>query len=134
MSEAPFFGYLTKDERDQAVKKLEAFLKEKELNEFEDNLSYIEKLIYVTPNMKREILKENDLRDIAICFKFCTTSFVKKFFDGLSSSLKQEILHDLQGKYTIGEVVKTLDDFVKYLKRKEGEGSLILDEDSDKLV
>lgn len=134
MSEEPFFGYETEQDRDAAVKKLETFLKEIELNEFEDNLEYINKLNFVTFNMKREILQEVDLRNLAICFKFSTTAFLKKFFDGLSSSLKQEILYGLQGKYTVGEVIKTLDDFVKYLKRKEADGSLILDEKSDKYV
>ncbi len=130
MSQDSFFGYDDEQTRAAALKKLETFIKEDELKVFEEQLEYIQKLEYVTSNMKREILVENDLRQIAICFKYSTTEFIKHFFEGLTTNLKQEILYGLQGKYTIGEIMKTVERFVQYLKKKEASGSLILDKDS----
>ncbi len=130
MSNDSFFGHADKETRDAALKKLDTFLKETELSEFKEQLEYIERLEFITSNMKRELMSENDLRKIAICFKYSTTDFLKKFFEGLTSNLKQEILYGLQGKYTLGEVMKTVKEFTTYLKKKEAEGSLVLDKDS----
>ena len=134
MGEVAFFGYQTEQERDQAVKKLEAFLKEEELKEFEDNIKFIQKLINLTPEMKKVILEDIQLKRIAISFKFCTSHFIKTFLEGLNSPLKQEFLYGLQGKYTIGEVLKTTEEFVHYLKRKEEKNELILKTDKDQLI
>jgi len=120
-----FFGY-TLERQKAVVDGLDKFLKPQEIQHIFENLAYIEKLVGLSLAMKRQILSEFDLDYLAIAFKLSTTDLIKGFLNGLSSSMKQEVLFALQQEYKIGEVMDAQERLVRWLRSQEKVGSIVL--------
>lgn len=124
-----FFGH-TEGSQKEALERLKSFLSMKDADQIYENVMYLERLQYMTLDMKRELLRKYDHDILAMAFKFSSTALIKSFLGDLSDRLKQEILHGLQRKSTIGEFQKKLEDLSTFVKKQESKGAFVLDKDS----
>ena len=120
-----FFGY-TLSQQSTVIEGLEKFLKPKEVKTIKENAAYIERIVSLSLTMKRQILSEFDLEYLGVIFKLSTSGLIRGFLDGLSSTMKQEVLFAIQQEYKIGEVMDAQQRFVNWIRGAEKNGSIIL--------
>ncbi|MCB9063108.1 MAG: hypothetical protein H6622_16410 [Halobacteriovoraceae bacterium] len=120
-----FFGH-SKESQEAALQSINKYLSETDHREILEEVAYIEGMRYLSLDMKRELLKNFNSEDLAMAFKFSSRKLIGEFFEGLSKSIKQEILYGLQQKCSIGEFKNNLDKLVRHMKLKESKGELIL--------
>lgn len=125
----PFFGH-TPESQKRALEGLKKFLPPMDANDMEENVLYLEKLVYLTLDMKKDIISRVDKKVIAQSFRLSTTALIRSFLAELSTSIKQDILFALQEQSPIGEFEYNIKSFVKYIRQQEAKGRIILDKDS----
>lgn len=99
-----------------------------------ENLMYLEKLIYLTPVMKAQLFRENQMPRLAMALRMCTEDIIYHLFRDASSTLKSEFFHALKDPQSAQVVAKMQEELRSYLTKKEQTGQFIMQEDKDVLV
>lgn len=92
-----------------------------------DNIEYLDRLRYMTTQMKREFLQEVNLDKLAIAFRLSSKELIYDLFTELSANMQNDFLDKLQSEKPASAICKSQDEIVKIIKEKEGTGEYILD-------
>ena len=92
-----------------------------------ENIEYLDKLRYMTTQMKREFLQEINLDRLAIAFRLSSKELIYDLFTELSANMQNDFLEKLQAEKPASAICKSQDEIIKVIKQKESTGEYILD-------
>jgi hypothetical protein len=92
-----------------------------------DNIEYLDKLRYMTTNMKVDFLKSvnNDL--LAVALRLSSKELIYDLFSELTETMQKEFLEKLQVEKPASGVCKAQDQILKVIRSKEANGEIVLD-------
>lgn len=120
--------YCGLDEEDQIkmLYKVEYSNKQLAIN-LRNNIEYLDRLRYMTTQMKIEFLQEvnNDL--LANALRMSSKELIYDLLTELTDNMQEEFLEKLGREMPASGVCKAQDEIVKFVREKEGTGEYILD-------
>jgi hypothetical protein len=92
-----------------------------------DNVEYLDKLRYMTTNMKVDFLKSvnNDL--LAVALRLSSKELIYELFSELTVTMQKEFLEKMQIEKPASGVCKAQDEILKTIRSKEANGEIVLD-------
>jgi hypothetical protein len=123
-----FCGY-SFEEQEKIVHDI--FLRDEEMGSIlKSNLESLQKLVYMTPTMKKEFLSFFPVSDLASSMRMCQEETVLKFLDGLTESLIEDFLHVLNEPKPVKMILKAQEEICEEINARLRTGALVLDERS----
>ncbi len=124
LSQATYCGLSTSDQKKMlyTIEKKNPVLS-KNLNV---NIEYLDRLRYMTPNMKVEFLQVMDHKLLAIALRLSSKELVYDLFNDVSERIQKDFLDLLKEEKPASAVCKTQDQIIKEIREMEKTGKIIL--------
>lgn len=101
----------------------------------EKNMTTFEDLRHLTPKMMVELLREIDLKDLALGLRLGSQELKNHFLKNLSKGAAREIEEVLLGPpQSVDRVQESIEKIMQVVREKVKKGELILSPDSEKYV
>lgn len=120
--------YCGLDFEDQVAKlnKIETENKQLAAN-IRDNLEYLDKLRYMTTQMKIEFLKEIKTELLATALRLSSKELIYELMTEVTAVMQEEFLDKLAAEKPASGICKAQDQVVAFIRQKEGAGEFVLD-------
>ena len=92
-----------------------------------DNIEYLDKLRYMTVQMKVDFLKEVEHELLAVALRLSSKELIYELFSEVTERMQDEFLDKLQSERPASAVCKAQDQLLKLIREKEGRGEIVLD-------
>ena len=92
-----------------------------------DNIEYLDKLRYMTVQMKVDFLKGIEHELLAVALRLSSKELIYELFSEVTERMQDEFLEKLQSEKPASAVCKAQDQIVKIIREKEGRGEIVLD-------
>lgn len=92
-----------------------------------DNIEYLDKLRYMTVQMKVDFLKEVEHELLAVALRLSSKELIYELFSEVTERMQNEFLEKLQAERPASAVCKAQDELLKVIREKEGKGEIVLD-------
>lgn len=92
-----------------------------------DNIEYLDKLRYMTTQMKVTFLKEIDHNLLAVALRLSSKELIYDLFSEVTETMQNEFLEKMQGEKPASAVCKAQDKIVAQIREKESSGEILLD-------
>lgn len=96
-------------------------------NNLKDNIEYLDKLRYMTTQMKVGFLKSINHELLAVALRLSSKELVYELFSEVSMNMKDEFLDKLQDEKPASAVCKAQDQIIKEIRDMEKSGEVVLD-------
>ncbi len=96
-------------------------------NNLKDNIEYLDKLRYMTVQMKVDFLKEVEHELLAVALRLSSKELIYELFSEVTERMQDEFLDKLQSERPASAVCKAQDQLLKLIREKEGRGEIVLD-------
>lgn len=92
-----------------------------------DNIEYLDKLRYLTTQMKIEVLQTLNHDLLAVALRLSSKELIYELFSEVTTTMQDEFLEKLQTEKPASAVCKAQDDIIKTLRGMESRGEIVLD-------
>ncbi|MAZ49591.1 MAG: hypothetical protein CME65_13605 [Halobacteriovoraceae bacterium] len=96
-------------------------------NNLRDNIEYLDKLRYMTVQMKVDFLKSIEHELLAVALRLSSKELIYELFSEVTERMQDEFLDKLQAERPASAVCKAQDDLLKVIREKESRGEIVLD-------
>ncbi|MBC76696.1 MAG: hypothetical protein CME64_11840 [Halobacteriovoraceae bacterium] len=96
-------------------------------NNLRDSIEYLDRLRYMTTQMKIELLQDLSHDLLATALRLSSKELIYDLFIELSENVRVEFLERLEREKPPTAISKAQNEIIKYLKQKEASGELVLD-------
>lgn len=117
---------LNHEEQVRAINSIE--VKNKTLaNNIKDNIEYLDRLRYMTTQMKVGFLKTINHDLLSVALRLSSKELIYDLFSELTENIQHEFLEKLQTEKPASAVCKAQDEIIKIMRAKEKNGEIVLD-------
>ncbi len=96
-------------------------------NNLKDNIEYLDKLRYLTTQMKVELLQDINQDVLAVALRLSSRELIYDLFTETTQNRQKEFLEKLQTERPPSAICKAQDQIIKELREKESRGEIVLD-------
>lgn len=96
-------------------------------NNIKDAIEYLDRLRYMTSQMKIEFLQEVNHDVLAISLRLSHKELIYELLSEVTTTMQKEFLEKLQQQRPPSAISKAQDEILKYIKQQEATGKIILD-------
>ena len=96
-------------------------------NNLRDSIEYLDRLRYMTTQMKVELLQDLSHDLLATALRLSSKELIYDLFIELSENIRVEFLERLEREKPPTAISKAQTEIIKHLKKKEASGELVLD-------
>ena len=96
-------------------------------NNIRDNIEVLDKLRYMTTNMKVGFLQSVNHDLLAVALRLSSKELIYELFSELTQTMQKEILEKMQDEKPASGVCKAQDEILKQIREMEANGSIMLD-------
>lgn len=101
----------------------------------EKNMITFEDLVYLTPKMMVELLREIDLQKLALGLRLGSEKLKSHFLNNVSKGAREDIEDILMGPpQSVQKVEEAVEEVMEVVRAKVDRGELVLRDDSDEYV
>lgn len=96
-------------------------------NNIRDNIEYLDRLRYMTTQMKIEFLKTVNHELLATALRMSSKELIYELLVEVTDTMQKEFLEKLSKEKPASAICKAQDDIVKFIREREGTGEYVLD-------